>query len=276
MLKDPSASWMRAGIYYWLGFASLSLAAALARLAVLDSAADRLDTVRAASGTLAVSLMAALCFAIVLLILSALRPCRPERPLGGAVLGLASAVMVLALGVDWKEGSVEAGWMLFAALVSGVILHFFTPLRPRPFTSVGRRRRARLPLDLASACKIFIGTFVLLNYFWYVAFSGTDDTSVVMRFILSPAALIIALIVGLITGSLFLAGAGLARYARGAPTLTSWYSAGSAVFTVILLLAESSLRGEFGFILSEPAWSMLTPLILGIGAVLLPRPRLTA
>jgi len=276
MLKEPSASWMRAGIHYWLGYAGPYLAAGLLRLAVVDTEDDRLNAVRATSNAWGVGMVAAFCFALTLLTLKGLRPCRPENVFGSAALGLMTAVCMIALGIEWNAYTLGADRVLIAALLSAIILHAFTPRAARTRGGIRRARQPGGTQEIVPACWRFLGTFMIISIFWFLGFTGADGAAMLMRLVALPVLIITTLVYGLIGSFLFGAGAALARHARREPVLRGWYSAVSAFCSILLLLAESAVAGQFGFYLDQVSWSMLAPLLFGLGSALLPRPRVAA
>jgi hypothetical protein len=266
---------MRASAYYWLGYASLYLLMGIVQFFALEAEESPLHVIQFVADAWTIGLVGAFGFGLLLLVLRSLRPCRPENGLSGAALGALTAMAVIASGVGLRESAFPADRLLLANLISSLILHFATPRTVRHTLKSGRTPPLSPALSAVGACQIFAFSFALLSICWFIAFAAVDGSASI-RFVALPVLFMMVAMYGFITGVLFGAGAALAYFARSARTLRGWHCAVCAGLTIVLLLIESSLAGRFGYYLNEVSWLMSVPLLLGLGAVMLPARRETA
>lgn len=272
MLPESAASWMRASAYYWLGHASLYLLMGIVQFFALEANESPFYVIQFVADAWTIGLVGAFMFGLSLLILRNLRPCQPENVLGSAALGALTAMAIIASGETWRESSFPADRLLLANLISSLILHFAMPRTVRYPLKSGRTPPPPPALSAVGACQIFAFSFALLSICWYIVFAAVDGSATV-RFVALPVMFMVVAMYGFITGVLFGAGAALAYFARRTPTLRGWHCAVCAGITIVLLLIESSLADRFGYYLNEVSWLMLVPLLLGLGAILLPARR---
>lgn len=287
MLKDPAASWMRAGVHYWLGFALPILVAGAVRMAGADNLKEGVQAVGFVFGVWGAGMIGALLFGLLLLLLRTLHPCQPEHRGLSALLGAHTAGLLLVVGATWQDqgavgaiGGRSSAWFLPAVLASALVVHALAPRAERRRGFRRRPLRPPAPLSPAEAGMTFAAGITIVLTGLYVAFGWDSETDLASRLMLSPFVAIATGLCGLAFALPFGIGAAVGSRLRNEQRLRPWHCAVSASgFALLLVLGdwlllegsedEGSGGSDLGILLSL----LVMPFLLGLGASLLPSKR---
>lgn len=276
MLKDPPGSWLSAGLRFWLGYAAPILLAGAVRMAVVETPAKVYAAVGYVTASWGAGMVGALAFGLILLLLGAVRPCRPESAGASAALGALTGCLIIAAGVDWDASPNSTTWLLLSAFVSGVLVHAFTPGLPRRIAGPRRARRPVPPIGVFDGCGLFLGSFTVILSLWFVCYGWGESIPMDARFVALPAVAMTASIFGFVVAATFGLGAAAATLLRGERILRPWYCSASACGQALLLAVLAWSGESVGFYLTEPTWILFVPFLTGIASAFLPKARVPA
>lgn len=254
-------------MYYWLGFA-----ACLTGSGVVWSARHPGEGGRALLFVLngsSAGLLCALLVGLGLVLLRTVRPTARESLAWSAVLGAATAGLLLVRGVRWYRLADEAGTLMAALAISAVILHLRAPRDPSRF----HQPRA---LGIGTGTALFVFTVALAISAWTSLFGLGQPLPIYDRLHMFSITLLFAGYYAGMASIFFASGAMAGSLLSGSPRVPSWCCVASAIlFTAFFLLLFDG-DDEFSWTLGSPAWLLALPFPLGLGSLLLSRPRAPA